>query len=128
MCDIVPGETDDFKSTPLTASSFRGATKSRARNDDGERNALRRFEIRQAQAARTLDRNEFTSPASCSACWERLEAAVSTLPAALPVSLVAVLTAPIFLVTSCVASAVWVTLREISAVAEPCCSIAAPIA
>ena len=71
--------------------------------------------------------NMFTSPESCSACCERLEAAVSTMPAALPVSLAAALTAPMFLVTSWVASEVWLTLRAISAVAAPCSSMAAPI-
>ncbi|MGY4409465.1 hypothetical protein ACVWW4_001201 [Bradyrhizobium sp. LB7.1] len=49
------------------------------------------------------------------------------MPAALPVSFAAVLTPPILVVTSWVASAVCETLRAISAVAAPCSSIAAPI-
>ena len=78
-------------------------------------------------AARTPARKVLTSPDSCSACLERLEAAVRTRPAAPPVSLAAALTPPILVVTSWVACAVWVTLRAISAVAAPCSSIAEPI-
>src|ERR1700675_2356701 len=84
-------------------------------------------EISERQAARTPARKTLTSPDNCSACLERLEAAERTWPAAPPVSLAAALTPPIFVVTSCVACAVWVTLRAISAVAAPCSSIAEPI-
>ena len=64
-----------------------------------------------------------TSPESCSACFDRLEAALSTWSAAAPVSLAAALTPPMLVVTSCVACAVWLTLRAISAVATPCSSM-----
>jgi hypothetical protein len=64
-----------------------------------------------------------TSPDSRSGCFDMLEAALSTRPAAFPVSPAATLTPPILVVTSCVACAVWVTLRAIPAAAELCSSI-----
>src|SRR6266700_8265825 len=69
--------------------------------------------FRASYAARTPARNVPTSPESCSACLERFDAAASTMPAALPVSFAAVLTPPILVVTSLVASAVCETLRAI---------------
>ena len=68
---------------------------------------------RETYAARTPARKVPTSPESCSACLERLLAAASTMPAALPVSFAAVLTPPILVVTYLVASAVCETLRAI---------------
>jgi len=82
---------------------------------------------RASYAARTPARNVPTSPESCSAAWRGLMRPASTMPAALPVSFAALLTPPILVVTSLVASAVCETLRAISAVAAPCSSIAAPI-